>query len=366
MGEGFLFSQHTTISILIATFTILIIPSSQRSPLKTTMRSGCIHSSCLTTIRPPKCDPCLHRKRQASPNETKCSANTQITDRETLFRPMVFVLRSCCGSSLRVYSGVVLVSSAILEQAVLKGLCPISLISSALTDCTASNKFLQMFGQKTTVAPQSSMKWTKTSPNPQEIVGIALLAGNIPKALGRSLDLSEMNCPDHPLEKLQELHSRIAKLSRTLHELHLKTAKILRKVPRLHSPSAQFPRQLGLEMQGHYRQPLPRNILMVTDLTDKHFWGFNVAMGDRSTTQKHSQTVNLVSRLAATVPSTQQESARGHASNCLQAISLLRRKRKQLATTTRPCQPKHQCSDSCKALTTHLSSPAHFACQPVI
>ena len=49
-----------------------------------------------------------------------------------------------------------------------------------------------------------------------------------------------------------------------------------------------YPRQLAQEMWGYilYRQPLPRNIHRVTDLTEKYFWGINLVIGFRSATEK--------------------------------------------------------------------------------
>ena len=49
------------------------------------------------------------------------------------------------------------------------------------------------------------------------------------------------------------------------------------------------------------RQPLPRNIHRVADLTEKRFWGINLVIGYRSTTEKYSQTIMLVIILAARV-----------------------------------------------------------------
>ena len=50
-----------------------------------------------------------------------------------------------------------------------------------------------------------------------------------------------------------------------------------------------------------YRQPLPRNIHRVTDLTEKKIWGINSVIGYRTATEKYSQTIILVIILAATV-----------------------------------------------------------------
>ena len=50
-----------------------------------------------------------------------------------------------------------------------------------------------------------------------------------------------------------------------------------------------------------YRQPLPRNIHRVTDLTEKYFCGINLVIGYRSATDKYSYAIILVVILVATV-----------------------------------------------------------------
>ena len=57
----------------------------------------------------------------------------------------------------------------------------------------------------------------------------------------------------------------------------------------------------GCTLHAFYRQPLPRNIHRVTDLTQKYFWGINLVIGYRYATEKYSQTIVLVIVLAAMV-----------------------------------------------------------------
>ena len=59
-----------------------------------------------------------------------------------------------------------------------------------------------------------------------------------------------------------------------------------------------------------YRQPLPRNIHRVTDLTENISWGINLVIGYRSATEKYSLTIILVIILAAMVISWQCNSGR--------------------------------------------------------
>ena len=63
----------------------------------------------------------------------------------------------------------------------------------------------------------------------------------------------------------------------------------------------------GCTLHAFYkRQPLPRNIHRVTDLTEKYFWGINLVISYRSATGKDSQTIILAIILAATVISRKQ------------------------------------------------------------
>ena len=64
--------------------------------------------------------------------------------------------------------------------------------------------------------------------------------------------------------------------------------------------AGQRPQEMWGHMQHALPAPVPRNFHRILDLTEQNIWGINLVNSCRSTTEKNSQTINLVIASAAT------------------------------------------------------------------